>query len=191
VGDDSVRFHRWINPEGFESKVISECPDIFDEFRHSRFELLYRGTRDGFGSTDFHRTCDGHSDTVTFIRTTKDFVFGGYTPVPWDSTNKYKTDSSHRSFVFTILNTHGIGGRKFGLKPDHAQYAIYTHKDYGPIFGDGHTIRVNSNCSTTNGNYTNLSAYVNDTGLDNCQVFTGEQHFTVKEIEVFGVTKRF
>jgi hypothetical protein len=188
--DKKVRFNRWINPRGFDSIIISDFPSILDEFRHSRIKLLYRGTRDGFGSSDFHRTCDGHSDTITLIRTTKDFIFGGYTPLSWDSTtNDYKTDASNRSFVFTIKNPHSFGCRKFGLKPDHAQYAIYTHKDCGPIFGNGCTIKVYNNCSTTNNNSTRLYSYVNDTGLNEFTVFTGEQKFTVKEIEVFGVTK--
>jgi hypothetical protein len=124
------------------------------------------------------------------IRTTKDFIFGGYTPLSWDSTtNGYKTDASHRSFVFTIKNPHGFGCRKFGLKPDQAQHAICTYGNYGPIFGDGHTIIVYDGCSTTNNNYTRLYSYVNDTGLNEFTVFTGEQYFTVKEIEVFSVTK--
>jgi hypothetical protein len=124
------------------------------------------------------------------IRTTKDFIFGGYTPLSWESTtNGYKTDTNHRSFVFTIKNPHSFGCRKFGLKPDHAQYAIYIHKDYGPTFGSGHTIYVCNNCSTMNSNSMRLYDYVNDTGLDEYTVFTGERYFTVKEIEVFGLTK--
>jgi hypothetical protein len=183
-------FNRWIHTRGFESTIISDIPSILDEFRHSQFELLYRGTRDGFGSSDFHRGCGENRDTITLIRTTKDFIFGGYTPLSWDSpTTAYKADASHRSFVFTIKNPHGFGCRKFGLKPDETQHAIYTRQDFGPTFGNGHTIYVCNNCSTTNNNCTRLYSYVNDTGLNEYTVFTGEQHFTMKEIEVFSVTK--
>jgi hypothetical protein len=48
---------------------------------------LWRGSRDGFGSGDFHSRCDGHANTVTLIETAAsehdvgDFVFGGFTPV--------------------------------------------------------------------------------------------------------------
>jgi hypothetical protein len=35
--------------------------------------------------------------------------------------------------------------------------------------------------------YTHLTGYQNDTGLEVEVVFTGEKHFTVKRIEVFGV----
>jgi hypothetical protein len=188
--DIEGEFTRCINPNGFESTVISGFPYILNELRPSVFELLYRGSRDGFRSGDFHRRCDGHNNTITLIRTTKDFVFGGYIPVSWDSTtNTYKADSSQRSFVFAILNPHGIGCRKFPLKPDQAGYAIAANYRYGPIFGNGNTICVYDNCSSTNGNYTDLTGYVNDTGLNDKVVFTGEYNFTVKEIEVFEVSE--
>jgi hypothetical protein len=44
------------------------------------------------------------------------------------------------------------------------------------------------NCNANNSSYTILYAYVNDTGLDEYTVFTGEQYFTVKELEVFALT---
>jgi hypothetical protein len=48
---------------------------------------------------------------------------------------------------------------------------------------------VADNCNTNTSSYTNLgSAYVNDTGITGTTVFTGEQYFTVKEIEVFTIT---
>jgi hypothetical protein len=182
------RFDRWVNWQGFESTIVSEFPSLLEEFRTSRIALLYRGTRDGFGCTDFHGKCDGHGNTITLIRTTKNFIFGGYTPLSWDSSNRDKTDSSHQSFVFTLSNPHEIGSRKFKLKPDQAQYAIQAYKGYGPVFGSGATIRVYHNCSTRNDNFTNLTGYVNDVGLDDKVVFTGEYNFTVKEIEVFEIT---
>jgi hypothetical protein len=81
ANDGDGRFDRWADPNGFESTIVSDLPVILDEFRNSRFNLLYRGTRDGFGSSNFHCKCDGHHDTITLIRTTKDFIFGGYTPI--------------------------------------------------------------------------------------------------------------
>ena len=39
------------NKETFKEKLSEWCGT-------SEFELLYRGTRDGFGADDFHRTCD-------------------------------------------------------------------------------------------------------------------------------------
>jgi hypothetical protein len=48
---------------------------------------------------------------------------------------------------------------------------------------------VADNCNANTNSYTNLGkGYVNDTGITGNAVFTGEQYFTVKEIEVFSIT---
>ena len=35
---------------------------------NEKWSLLYRGTRDGFDSNDFHSKCDGHSNTLTILK---------------------------------------------------------------------------------------------------------------------------
>ena len=47
-----------------------------------RWMLIYKATRDGFGSSDFHRCCDNQGATMTVIQS-KDggYLFGGYTSV--------------------------------------------------------------------------------------------------------------
>jgi hypothetical protein len=41
--------------------------------------LLYRGTRDGFCARDFHSKNDGHSNTLTVVKTeATSFVFGDF-----------------------------------------------------------------------------------------------------------------
>jgi hypothetical protein len=64
--------------------------------------------------------------------------------------------------------------------------AIYCDSGYGPCFSSNYDIAVFDNCNTATNNFTNLGgSYVNDTGIDGNLVFTGEYHFTVKEIDVF------
>jgi hypothetical protein len=87
--------------------IISDFPDIFSEFLGQHFSLLWRGGRDGFGADDFHRRCNGHKNTLTVILDTDGNIFGGFTPVEWDCTSKYKADPDLRSFFFT-LKTHII-----------------------------------------------------------------------------------
>jgi hypothetical protein len=189
--DDNLRMPRFYieSVPRCESAIISTFPEILNKFQNRKLKLLCRGSRDGFNWSDFHKTCDGQNDTITFIRTTKDFIFGGYTPLSWDSTNSYKADSSHRSFVFTITNPHNFGPRKFTLKPDYAQYTIAGNALYGLIFGYGNTLCVSTNCAAHNSNYTSLYGSVNDTGLDDYTVFTREKNFIVNEIEVLALTE--
>ena len=48
-------------------------------------ELLYRGSRDGFEARNFHDKCDNQGPTLTIIKSSDDFIFGGYTEINWDS----------------------------------------------------------------------------------------------------------
>jgi hypothetical protein len=70
---------------GLDSRIISNFPEIFAEFR--KFSLLWRGSRDGFKKEEFHRRCDDHPNTLTVILDTNGNIFGGFTPVKWESEN--------------------------------------------------------------------------------------------------------
>jgi hypothetical protein len=149
--------------------------------------MLYRGSDDGFGGSNFHSKCDGIGNTVTVILTTTGCIFGGFTPVAWDSKGSYKPDSTNQSFLFRIKDSRNSAPRKFTLS--NPSYAILCQLSYGPRFGNA-AISVADCCNQNTNSYTNLdNAYVNDTGIDGTQVFTGEYHFTVKEIEVFNITE--
>ena len=41
---------------------------IKDTEAHVSIKLIYRGSEDGFRAEDFHRKCDGVSNTLTFIK---------------------------------------------------------------------------------------------------------------------------
>jgi hypothetical protein len=174
------------NPK-LDSTIIATFPSIFSMFRAHLFRLLYRGSRDGFGASDFHSHCDGHCPTLTVILAENGSVFGGYTPVAWHSRNAYISDTNVKSFLFTLKNPHDIEPRIFPLKPDQARYAIYGSSGCGPIFGSGYNLCLLDNCNTSASNYTTWfgSAYVNDTGLAGATFLTGSPTFTVREIEVF------
>jgi hypothetical protein len=54
------------------------------------------------------------------------------------------------------------------------------------MFWSNRDIALYDRCNANPNNHTHLGgASANDTGIDDRQVFTGEYHFTVKEIEVF------
>jgi hypothetical protein len=181
----------------FDSQIISEFPEIFAEFRRKRKSLLWRGSRDGFGAFEFHRRCDGHANTLTVILDTKGNIFGGFTPVEWESrvwdgkyddeSNCWKAYDSLKSFLFTLKNPNDIPARRFELNPKHKHRAISLRSDGGPRFCD---IGVADDCdiSTQNNVFFGFT-YINDTGLNGNIVFTGSDRFRVKEIEVFEITE--
>jgi hypothetical protein len=68
-----------------DSRVVSYFPRLFDEFRRKWSVLLWRGSREGFGAGDFHGRCNGHANTLKLILDTGGNVFGGFTPMQWES----------------------------------------------------------------------------------------------------------
>jgi hypothetical protein len=170
-----------------ESTILRRLPSVLSRFCGHGWTLSYRGSQHGFRAVDFHGKCNSQSNTVTLIDTTTGCIFGGFTPIGWDSSSGWKEDPTKQSFLFRIKDHRNSEPRTFVLSS--SSYAIFCHSSYGPIFGNGHNLCVVDSCHQNKGSYTNLGKnYVNDTGLDGTQVFTGEQYFTVREIEVFSIT---
>jgi hypothetical protein len=183
-------------PSGWNSAIVADFPKLFEDFKNKQFTLLWRGSRDGFGPNDFHRRCDGHPNTLTVILDTAGNIFGGFTPLEWESRKPkslidwskcWKADPSRKMFLFTLKNPHNVPARRFALMAENKDEAISCHSDYGPRF---HDINVSDNCTENTKSYTSNFGnwYTNATGLDGKTFFTGSKYFQVKEIEVFEIT---
>jgi hypothetical protein len=103
--DEAIRIRRFFKSiKHIDSNILKEMPQILKDFETKTWQLLYRGTRDGFGSADFHTKCDKQSNTVTIILTTNGSIFGGFTPIAWDSRSGTKTDDTEKSFLLSLKN---------------------------------------------------------------------------------------
>jgi hypothetical protein len=47
------------------------------------FKLIYRGSRDGYTADAFHQKCGHTANTITLIKTPKNYIFGGYIEGNW------------------------------------------------------------------------------------------------------------
>jgi hypothetical protein len=180
-----------------DSRIISGFPEIFAEFRLKRFSLLWWGSRDGFSASELHGRCDGHAHTLTLILDMKGNIFGGFTPLKWESrvdnglwgkeNNTWKADDSYKSFIFTLKNPHNFSARKFALKTEEKGEAIRCDSKWGPFFSGG--FGVSDNCNTNMESRHGMFGlrYTNDTRLDGETFLTGSENFQVKEIEVFEI----
>jgi hypothetical protein len=131
------------------------------------------------------------------ILDTKGNIFGGFTPLEWESRvwdesvsgqNCFKADDSLKSFLFTLKNPHNIPARRFVLDAEEEYPAIDCDSEWGPCFGYPCDIAVSDNCNASTSSHTYLgSSYTDDTGLHEALVFTGSEDFQVKEIEVFEI----
>jgi hypothetical protein len=179
------------------SVILSDFPSIFEDFRSAQMKLLYRGTRDGFHSGDFYVHCSDRANTLTIVKTTRGFVFGGFTPLKWQNTDfrgLILEDKNHESFVFTLINPHGTEPMKFPLRPDSDDYAILVCSNWGPSFGgNGYgnsDFRIGDQCNGNAVSFTALGgSYDNTSGYDGSTFLVGERNFTVAEIEVFEILR--
>ena len=135
--------------------------------------LLYKGTRDWGNATTFHQKCDGRSPTLTLIKSSTNFHFGGFTPTDWSDSGKEGYKDSPRSFLFSL-------DRKLKYLPKNASQHIYTGSQYGPIFGAGHDLYIVSEFMSSESISSPKTYSITDS-------FSGGSQFRISEIEVYQV----
>ena len=92
---------KWI-----DKKVINN-DDFRELYLPYKFELLLRGSRDGFTPKKFHELCDGKPNTVSFIKVKgTDEILGGYNPLKWKSGGGWVENKD--SFIFSFKNINMI-----------------------------------------------------------------------------------
>jgi hypothetical protein len=153
---------------------------------NGKWSLMYRATRDGFSSNDFHSKCDGHANTLTIIKAKQsEFIFGGFTTVSWDSSSTWKSDPN--AFIFSLTNKDN---KPIKMKVDSNEHenAICCDSEFGPTFG--YDINIYNNANTTMDSYSRLgdsykhSQYAK--GTHEAETFlAGSYEFQLNEIEVY------
>jgi len=153
-------------------------------FENNSFSLLWRGSRDGFDAAAFHRLCDGKANTVTVIKNTNGFIFGGFTAIPWSSSGNDEADST--AFLFSLTNPSNT---LLKLKVKLGQNAVSHYSSQGPRFGDN-DLYVSSLSNTNRYSYMNLVSYEFPNGKggnEGGKFIAGgsDNYFQTTEIEVF------
>jgi hypothetical protein len=155
--------------------------------------LLYRGTRDGFTNKAFHDKCDGKANTVTLIKTSKGYVFGGYASSKWTSERKFISDSN--AFIFSIRRNRSSNSLKFMVKIP--ERALDSGAEFGPVFGnvdivvkDKSNLNRKSYAKFFQKNVTDCSYHFPADLLasSNEWFLAGEIYFQTTEIEVYQIT---
>ena len=145
------------SPIPYEGSLLNQTDldftlSLFSTTPVKQLKMLFSGRRDGMESTTFHSKCDGHGDTLTVIKGNGQ-IFGGYAKQQWSS-GGWIADNTKSSFLFTCRSRtkHPL------IKP---VKAIFGHSSYGPTFGGGNDIRIDS---TGRNGYNNQHSYSNPEG---------------------------
>ncbi|RGB42628.1 hypothetical protein C1646_132838 [Rhizophagus diaphanus] len=172
-----------------DSSIVSKISSWIDKtvdnkfanISEYKFELLLRGSRDGFTPKKFHELCDGKYNTVTFIKIKgSEEIIGGYNPLIWKS-SVGTWGKTKESFIFSFKGKNIKDAIISNVKDE--KYAIYCRSICGPFFGSDIFITA---CSES-ANYTNTW----------CRKFYYEKEirkttdeFSMEDYEVFQIKKQ-
>lgn len=96
-----------------------------------KFKLIFKMTEHGYDGKSFHKYCDNKGPNLILIKTNKNRIFGGFTPLEWENTAKAKFDLSNQTFIFSLnLN------KKYDMISVKKKAIQGFSIDYGPNFGD-------------------------------------------------------
>ena len=157
IGNDKEKdlaIRKWIDPDKKDFK----------------FKLLFRMSRDGNQSSQYHNLCDGKENLLTIIQTDNNNRFGGFASKSWG----VQGNIIDKAFMFSLNNM-----KKFERLNN--EKAKWDGSGYGPVFGNAWDIYLNSTMTSGEEQYNSTSVFFNKYEL------TTNGTFNVKEIEVFQI----
>jgi len=126
--------------------------------------------------------------TLTVIRSTGGYIFGGFCDTAWSSNTNFK--KLPYAFLYTLRCHSGLVPTKMRLKQKNDSYAVKHKISRGPIFGAGAGIRVSDNANIGASSYTCVGgSYECPAGQTETLFLTGHEYFQASEVEVFSVQK--
>ena len=163
---------------------------IFDWCGYGKMELIYRSSRHGSSSKIFHTKCDNQGPTICLFQNEKNYIFGGYSSIPWTINEENGWKKSEDNFIFTLTNIFSTIPTKFPVKE--FIHSTYNNLQYGPDFGFT-DILVYSDYNSFICETDFPSSYTDTLGKGK-SVFTGDINnknniIKIKEFEVFKLLK--
>ncbi|RHZ75118.1 hypothetical protein Glove_217g44 [Diversispora epigaea] len=101
------------------------------------FQLILRGSKDGFAPRTFWDICDGHDNTVVVTKVKEtDEILGGFNPLAWDKTHTGWV-KTNKSFIFSFKDGNLQNSILSRVKNENDALWYSLNKDrYGPRFGN-------------------------------------------------------
>ena len=144
------------------------------------FKKIFTMSLNGSSSKDFHDYCDNKGPTLTLIKTTKNKIFGGFTPLDWDISGHNKYDEKEQTFIFSLnlVKQYDIINKE--------KTAICCRHDYGPIFG-GSDFNIASNMKKGNNFANSKTSFITNNNLELIGEEGSSKEIDIEDFEVFKV----
>ena len=154
----------------------------------SKYELLFRASKDGFRATDFHNKCDGENNTLILVKTTNGRRFGGFTDFPWN--NKNINRNGEKEFTFSLDNEKVYN---FEANNNNIYNNVNSNSNWeGPNFGGKYGFKLCDSCDTYSSSQDYSYSYSYDYNYNRYQNnknygLAENSNFLVKDYEVFKI----
>ncbi|CAG8458019.1 948_t:CDS:2 [Acaulospora colombiana] len=133
------------------------------------FQLILRGSRDGFHPQTFWNMCHSHANTVVVLKVAgTDEILGGYNPLAWDKKAKKRYIQTRDKEMALIYCDE-----------------IVQHK-YGPYFGNCYLMMRTEASDFTK----DKGSWCNGSSLFEMPIRTTSERFSITDYEVFKVVHR-
>lgn len=139
--------------------------------------LLFRASRDGFSSSNFHTYCNKHAPIFIVIGATTGYIATAYTEVAFNNNNTTMSVPTYTNWLNNLWNGSSTSATKYY---NTSTYGLYDTNSYGPTFGGGHDLYF-PNTMNSGGAYSNPSSYQ----IPSQTTLFGSYNFTPTDIEVY------
>ena len=156
--------------------IDNKLNQIFE--KDVEYKLLYRASNDGDTAKIFKEKCK-EKNTLTIILTTDNAIFGGFTRVRWDDSDKNKDDED--AFCFSVDNKKIYPLKKYCS-------AIGCDINSGPRFL--YMFMINNRFLTKGGELYPLKISHYNGQTKDYELNKGKQYFCVFEMEVFKINPK-
>ncbi|RHZ76574.1 hypothetical protein Glove_196g25 [Diversispora epigaea] len=152
------------------------------------FQVIFRGSINGFEPRKFWDTCHNHASTVVIMKVKEtDEILGGYNPLIWDANGNGNWGMTNESFIFSLKNGNIQNSIHSRVKtPDCAIWnaSKFQQATFGPYFGND--LRMFS----SNFSFDNSCIY--NSNYNNYEKLTrnASNKFSIIDYEVFKVIKK-
>ncbi|RHZ60864.1 hypothetical protein Glove_350g170 [Diversispora epigaea] len=159
------------------------------------FELLVKGSRDGFDVKNIYNICDKVSNTVIVLKVVgTGEILGGYNPLQWTKETNGRNPTCD-SFAFSLKTSNLKNSILSRVKNHNYGIGFYSRDSY---YSFGHTLVLRYNLKTRKRSYCRINGESFDKpirpaeflSLDHCPPSSDKSTFNVEEYEIFKVSKR-
>ena len=168
--------------------LFSKIKKVFPFNRILKYNLIYRATKDGDASKNFHSKCDFIGPNIILIKTKEDYIFGGFTTKSWK--HLFKDINKDEPELGTELKDEkafgfSINEKKIYNNGNPNESIIYCNNNYGPVFKN--YFKIFNEC-LKNGGLCGKKEESYFVGQEkDYEINGGKEKFDIEELEIFQI----